>query len=189
MPENVEIKAVIRDWTSTLALVESLSDTPRQVLHQQDTFFRAATGRLKLREITQDNCSTAELIWYHRPDSPDAKRSTYQVTPISHPAETKSVLSHALGTLGTVKKERWLYLASQTRIHLDRVENLGTYLELEVVLSPGQSEGEGTTIARQLMEQLSIAPSDLLPGAYLDLARNSNAPSVSPCLRGEHLPG
>jgi predicted adenylyl cyclase CyaB len=55
-----------------------------------------------------------------------------------------------------VRKRRSLYQMGQTRIHLPEVEGLGTFLELEVVLGPGQGEHEGAMIAAELMAQLGI---------------------------------
>jgi adenylate cyclase class IV len=57
----------------------------------------------------------------------------------------------------------------QTRIHLPEVEGLGTFLELEVVLGPGQGEHEGAMIAAELMAQLGIRKGDLIEVAYIDL--------------------
>jgi adenylate cyclase class IV len=60
-------------------------------------------------------------------------------------------------------------MSGQTRIHLDKVEGLGDFLELEVVLRDGQSDAEGQAIAEDLMRALGVARTDLLVGAYLDL--------------------
>jgi predicted adenylyl cyclase CyaB len=68
-----------------------------------------------------------------------------------------------------VVKRRRLYLVDRTRVHLDRVEGLGTFVELEVVLRDEESVEEGMAVARQLLEQLGIANDQLLTGAYLDL--------------------
>jgi predicted adenylyl cyclase CyaB len=68
-----------------------------------------------------------------------------------------------------VRKKRWLYRVGQTRIHLDEVEGLGTFLELEVMLRPDESEGDGRATAATLMARLGIRESDLVPGAYMDL--------------------
>ena len=79
----------------------------------------------------------------------------------------------ASGIVGEVKKERHLYLCANTRIHIDHVENLGDFIELEVVLQPGQSEAQGTAIAKDLMDKLGIEPSELIDGAYIDLMDTS----------------
>jgi adenylate cyclase class IV len=60
-------------------------------------------------------------------------------------------------------------MAGQTRIHLDDVEGLGYFMELEVVMRKGQSDAEGQAIAEQLMEKLDIESGDLLDVAYMDM--------------------
>ena len=84
-------------------------------------------------------------------------------------AALREALARAHGVLGRVRKTRWLLLAGPTRIHLDRVENLGEFMELEVVLRDEQSLEEGQAIAESLMKQLGIAADQRLAGAYLDL--------------------
>jgi adenylate cyclase class IV len=71
--------------------------------------------------------------------------------------------------VGRVRKTRLLLIVGATRIHLDRVEGLGDFLELEVVLRDGQTAEEGEAVAAQLLRELRIAPSQLVAGAYLDL--------------------
>jgi predicted adenylyl cyclase CyaB len=84
----------------------------------------------------------------------------------------RTILTSILGVLGVVRKRRWLYRTGQTRIHLDRVEGLGEFMELEVVLGPGQTEAEGIGVARGLMNRLGIAEDQLVEAAYLDLLRD-----------------
>ncbi|TSN57744.1 hypothetical protein Baya_9074 [Bagarius yarrelli] len=79
------------------------------------------------------------------------------------------VLSDALGQVGEVKKERRLYIVGQTRVHVDTVEGLGDFMELEVVMKENQSTEEGVTIAHQLMQDLGVKKEDLIDGAYMDL--------------------
>ena len=42
------------------------------------------------------------------------------------------MLSLALDVRGVVKKTRYLYMVGQTRVHVDQVDNLGDFMELEV---------------------------------------------------------
>ncbi|XP_060800124.1 uncharacterized protein LOC132901619 isoform X2 [Neoarius graeffei] len=79
------------------------------------------------------------------------------------------VLSDALGQVGQVKKERRLYMVGQTRVHVDSVEGLGDFMELEVVMRENQSAEEGVAIAHQLMQDLGMKKEDLIDGAYMDL--------------------
>lgn len=71
-----------------------------------------------------------------------------------------------------VRKRRSLYLVGTTRIHIDEVEGLGYFLELEVVLQPAQTDGDGRVIAETLMAELGIRPEDLIEGAYIDMLEN-----------------
>lgn len=107
-------------------------------------------------------------MYYSRPDTEGPKLSDYSLSPVSNPEELHEVLSAALGQLGVVKKTRYLYLYGQTRIHLDQVEGLGNFMELEVVLTPDQTLEQGKKIADELMQKLEISERDLISGAYLD---------------------
>ena len=166
MPTNIEIKARLADPPKTRAIVEAISDRPPLTLHQRDTFFRCSHGRLKLREMGQGQ---AELIFYSRPDSAAAKQSDYEITAVADPESLLSVLSRALGVPQTVVKTRVLYLVGQTRVHLDSVDGLGDFLELEVVLRPGQDMAQGEAIAADLTDRLGIRDEDLCSTAYADM--------------------
>ena len=146
MPSNIEIKARLADLPRTRGLVAAINNTPPQTLRQRDTFFRCATGRLKLRET---GAGQAELIFYSRPDVAAAKQSDYEITPVADPVSLKSVLRRALGVTHVVEKTRVLYLVGQTRVHLDSVDGLGDFLELEVVLRSDQSPADGHALAAE----------------------------------------
>lgn len=89
MPRNVEIKARCRDFSRQAALAADLADGPSLVLQQQDTFFRVARGRLKLRRLGDGR---AELIQYQRPDRPGPSESRYLRVPISDPEALEAAL-------------------------------------------------------------------------------------------------
>jgi predicted adenylyl cyclase CyaB len=166
MPTNIEIKARARNFEEIRLRAESLSDTPVEVIPQEDIFFNAQKGRLKLRVLAGDR---AQLIYYTRPDQEGPKRSEYHIYETPDPENLKRVLELAYGIRGLVKKTRYLYLAGQTRVHLDVVEGLGQFMELEVVMGPGQSDAQGQAIAEELMNRLGVERGDLLEGAYMDL--------------------
>lgn len=166
MPANIEIKARLHDLEAVKARAEALSDAPVEVIPQEDTFFNVPKGRLKLRELGPGR---AQLVYYERPDTAGPKRSDYLLAGTSEPAPLKAALTAALGVRGVVRKTRYLYLAGQTRIHLDDVEGLGRFMELEVVLRPGQSDAEGRAVAEELLEKLGVDRDALIEGAYMDL--------------------
>lgn len=166
MPRNIEIKARARDWAALHAAAKRLASEPPQRIAQVDTFFLTPRGRLKLREFSRES---GELIYYERPDTHQAKTSHYQIVPTHEPQALGALLAAVLGVRGVVRKERWLYLAGQTRIHLDRVEGLGEFLELEVVLTETQTIDDGRQIAWTTQRQLGVDDRDLLDRAYIDL--------------------
>ena len=170
MPANIEIKARVSDLAALRQRAEALSDTPVQVIPQEDTFFHTPRGRLKLRLLQPDQ---AQLVYYERPDQDGPKRSNYHIYETKDPQGLKTALQMALGVRGVVRKTRYLYLAGQTRIHLDDVEGLGQFMELEVALREGQGDAEGQAIAEAMMVRLGVRPEDLLEGAYMDLLEKS----------------
>jgi adenylate cyclase len=166
MPANIEIKARARNFADLRTRAEALSDSPGQVIAQEDTFFQTAKGRLKLRQLAPD---LGQLVYYERTDASGPKRSDYILAGTSEPLALKAALTAALGVRGVIRKRRTLYLVGQTRLHLDEVDGLGEFMELEVVLRPEQSDAEGQAIARDLMTRLGVQEEDLLEGAYMDL--------------------
>ena len=165
MPTNIEIKARARNFEEIRSRAEKISDTPVTIIPQEDTFFNTPQGRLKLRRLADH----AELIYYTRPDRQGPKRSDYSLARSTDPENLRRVLELAYGIRGVVKKTRYLYLVGQTRVHLDDVEGLGQFMELEVVMGEGQSDLEGQKIAEDLMSVLGLEPTDLIDGAYMDL--------------------
>ncbi len=168
MPANIEIKARTEKFDELRERLSVLSGAPPEILLQEDTFFPSPNGRLKLRVLQS---GPAQLIHYDRPDQPGPKRSNYHVFETNDPESLKTALSRAFGVRGVVRKERLLYIVGQTRVHLDSVLELGHFVELEVVLKPGQSDAEGQAIARELMAKLDIREEDLLDRAYIDLLK------------------
>ena len=166
MPINIEIKARVRDFPELKRRAEALSDSPVEVIPQEDTFFVTPKGRLKLRVLAPDR---AQLVYYERPDQDGPKRSDYFIFNTNDPENLKTALKLALGIRGVVKKTRYLYMVGQTRVHLDDVEGLGQFMELEVVLRDDQSDDEGQAIANDLMKKLGVESTDLIEGAYMDL--------------------
>lgn len=166
MPSNIEVKARARNFAEIKARAEKLSDTSVEVIPQEDIFFNTPQGRLKLRVLVGEK---GQLIYYTRPDQEGPKRSDYHISYSTDPANLKRVLELAYGIRGVVRKTRYLYMVGQTRVHLDDVEGLGQFMELEVVMRDGQSDSEGQAIAEDLLERLGVEKSDLLEGAYMDL--------------------
>ena len=165
MERNVEFKPRVPDFPSLRNRVESICEVEPEVIIQEDTFFNVPKGRLKLR------CSDrkAELIYYERENSVGPGESRYLRSSSSNPDSLLDLLSAALGIRGVVRKKRTLFRKGQIRIHLDQVEDLGEFLEIEVVLKSEQTLSQGKEIALKIMERLDLEPEHLTSDAYIDL--------------------
>ena len=179
MPRNIEIKARIASVEALLPRARALADGAPELIEQDDTFFHVPQGRLKLRQFAD---GSAELIHYQRPDDGAARASDYVVVPVPDAAALRQALLRACGDHGRVRKRRWLLRAGATRIHLDRVEGLGDFIELEVVLQPGQADADGAAAAHALLAALGLAQAPREAGAYRDLlaARPPHPPPPDP---------
>lgn len=166
MPRNVEIKARLEHWAAVSQKVAALATEGPVQIAQDDTFFRCDNGRLKLRVFSD---SEGELIFYRRNDRQGPKESFYVRSPTSSPATLREALTLAHGEVGRVVKARTLYRVGRTRVHLDRVQGLGDFLELEVVLDEQEALETGVREAHRLMDAFGIAPAHLVGGAYVDL--------------------
>jgi len=170
MARNIEIKARIADIKDMIDRVAGLADQGPIEIFQDDTFFSCHNGRLKLRILSPKE---GQLIFYKRQDKSGPKESFYVISTTTAPDSLREVLSLACGQNGRVKKHRTLFMKERTRIHLDRVEGLGDFLELEVVLNEGEDPENGTAEANKLLERLGISHGQLLEGAYLDMYLHS----------------
>jgi predicted adenylyl cyclase CyaB len=168
MPTNVEIKAVLRDRVGAEAWATARCRSGPDVIEQEDVFFPCEGARLKLRILGPKH---GELIRYQRTDAAEARSSRYLLARTRDPEVLREILTATLGSAGVVRKTRLLYLVGQTRVHIDRVEGLGDFLELEVVMRPDQKEEEGKHIAEGLLSELGIGKVDLLAQAYVDMLR------------------
>jgi adenylate cyclase class IV len=172
MPRNVEIKARIGSVAEIAVRAAALADAGPTEIAQDDTFFPCPAGRLKLRQFAD---GSGELIFYQRADAQGPKESFYLLARTAEADALRALLSHAYGTAGRVVKQRTLFLAGPTRIHLDRVHGLGEFLELEVVLADDEAVEQGVQTAHRVMAELGVTPAQLVEGAYVDLLRDTAA--------------
>ena len=166
MATNIEIKAWVIDYKEAKTRIEHLVRNEPQILQQVDTFFQISTGRLKLRQLSP---SEGQLIFYQRPDQNGPTLSEYHISRTAEPETLKHVLGSALGVRGVVQKTRLVYLVENVRIHLDRVEGLGDFIEIEVVLDEDMGSTVGEKQAQIWIANLGIREADLIKGAYIDL--------------------
>lgn len=163
---NIEIKARVESLELLATRAAAIATGGPVEIVQDDTFFPCSAGRLKLRDFLD---GTGELIFYRRANERGPKESFYLRSPTTSPGSLRESLILAYGQLGRIRKHRTVFLVGRTRLHLDRVANLGTFVELEVVLQDNESSEAAAREAEELMKTLDIRPQQLVESAYLDL--------------------
>jgi adenylate cyclase class IV len=163
---NLELKAVAADLSRLRRILRTLGarHEPRP-LDQVDWYFEVPRGRLKLRQ--RKGAQTAELIFYVRPDARRPRASEYQTLPTSDAAGLLRLLRAMFAAGVCVRKRRDLWLLGETRVHLDQVNRLGSFVEIEVPFA--RSATEARRVMSLLRERLGIPPGDVLACSYADL--------------------
>jgi predicted adenylyl cyclase CyaB len=171
---NLELKVRLpaKGLAAVRARIEALGVAVER-LCQHDRYFTVPEGRLKLRTISYDTeSSRAELIAYRRPDTDGSRWSSYRIAPLD-PAEVAplaAALEHVMPVLVEVRKRRDVAMLGATRIHLDVVEELGAFVELETVIGE-QADNEAEREHREVIERLGLDAWPAEAGSYSDLLR------------------
>jgi adenylate cyclase class IV len=176
---NFEFKARLQSFARIHSILAQHKISLAATLRQTDTYYHVKNGRLKLREIANE---TAQLIFYQRHDQAEIKRSDYLIAAVTSAGALREVLAAAFGIRAVIKKTRELYLLPRKfglysgraapdliRLHLDSVEGLGHFLEIEVILKDGETSQIAEDEANIWLREFDIAPEDLLAGSYADL--------------------
>ena len=169
---NIELKARDADPARSLATCQSLGADDQGVLLQSDTYFRILNGRLKLRE---QEGATPHLIAYERSDEVGQRESRYWLVEVADAEGIKAALSAALGIRIVVAKRRRLFLWRSVRIHLDEVDGLGNFIELEAVAPPDSDLSCEEARVQTLRQAFEIDDADLIGVSYSDLALGASA--------------
>ncbi|MBI5116311.1 class IV adenylate cyclase [Candidatus Poribacteria bacterium] len=167
MTRNIELKVFVNSFAEILPLLKNMGAKFEETLRQVDTYYGSANGRLKIREINGRNF---ELIFYERPNSRTSRISDYtriDVAPEQLHA-LKGVLKKTFGERVAVRKERKLWMHGHTRIHLDKVESLGTFIELETVVKEERLK-EARMEHNKIVESLGLSRIEKLGVSYSDM--------------------
>lgn len=169
--QNLEAKFKLPDLERARRTAESLGYQFTGVLRQHDVFFRVARGKLKLREERSGERAEVMLIHYGREPSHDLKLSNYQIMPVADPEQMRAILAAALGTLAEVRKERALLIKENVRLHLDAVDGLGSFGEIEAVLGEDAALAASREQVGELLDALGVRRANLIGVSYADMLR------------------
>jgi predicted adenylyl cyclase CyaB len=160
---NIELKAIDPDPACSLEVCRRLGARDEGVLWQRDSYFNVSTGGLKLRE---QRPGRAHLIQFERAEEPRQRESRYRIVELDDPQTLLAALTAALGLKVTVTKRRRLFLWQNVRIHLDDVEGLGAFIELEAVAPADSDLRHEHALVERLREAFSIADDRLSARGY-----------------------
>ena len=163
---NVEIKARSARHVQIKALLVQRNARRVGLDHQIDTYFRVQEGRLKLREGSIEN----SLIYYSRSNQAGPKRSDVLLYKLAPDPALKNVLTASNGVLVVVDKQREIWFDGNVKLHLDTVNGLGTFVEIEAIDADGsRSEESLRQQCDKWIQLLEIEKDDLVEVSYSDL--------------------
>ncbi len=169
--ELLELKARVESLDNVRKKLRDIKAIYTGIFRQIDTYYNSPKDRLKLREVA--NSEEAKLIYYDREDITGPKKCLAIIIDIQEPRQFKVLFQKLLGEKVIVDKEREIYTYKGTQIHLDKVQNLGTFIEFERKTT---NLNEDQKIIEELMKTLQIKSQDLIPLSYSDLLTQSQKP-------------
>jgi len=162
---NLEAKFRLSNHAEAESRAGAIGYTRRAILHQRDTFFRVANGKLKMREEN----GSAVLIFYQRDESGPLMLSNYEIVKVADPPRTLRILAAALGPLAVVDKVRTLMMRDNVRLHLDKVTRLGDYGEIEAVIADGDDPEQSRNAVNEILAALGVGQTDLIDMSYFEM--------------------
>ncbi len=167
---NIEQKARIDDHDAALATALSLGAEDRGEIEQEDTYFSLGRYRIKLRESSDgQHC----LIGYSRPDEPGARKSQFRLQPVENPESKRKLLAKTYGVKVVVRKWRRVFIfEGHVRIHVDRVEGLGDFIEFEGVLEDDYDEWAALLDLARLAHDFGLDERDMIATSYSTLIKD-----------------
>lgn len=170
MPRNIEVKVALADAAPARAAALALGARSQGVEVQTDRYYELAGGRrVKLRTRQGGG---AELIRYERPETDGVRASDYTITPVRD-AEAGACLVPKGDAVAVVRKRREVLLLDNVRIHLDDVDGLGTFLELEAVVDPAHDDATCHVQVATLLDRLGLAGAEPIRASYGELVRDA----------------
>ena len=163
---NFEIKAKLDNQDKIREILKSRGADFKGIDHQIDTYFKVNFGKLKLREGKIENY----LIYYQRENKRGPKQSNIILFEVSPGSSLKEILTESLEILVVVDKKREIYFIGNVKFHIDTVDNLGTFLEIEAIDKSGKMDKKKLFKQCQFFLNLfKISQEDLISVSYSDL--------------------
>lgn len=170
--KNIEYKAELRDPDLARAIAREIGANAIVKVQQTDTYYNVASGRLKKREAVALDRAVAtpepvEYIVYERANRVDLRASDYSI--LTEPELRQRYGQAPLPVWLTVTKIRELWMWRSVRIHLDKVDHLGWFFEIESLVREPADEQHAKLLADQIRATFAPALGEPVAGSYSDL--------------------
>lgn len=163
--QNVEVKYELRDADLCRSIIARLGARLAATLRQRDTYFRVPDGRLKKREVDGEG---TEWVMYHRLNRAKPRLSNFTIY-----TEQEALARFGQAPLPVwviVEKSREVWLMGEVRLHIDDVERLGRFFEIEALVTPRQHVGLCRREVDRIVKELGpIVLGELIPVSYSDM--------------------
>ncbi|HPG11135.1 MAG TPA: class IV adenylate cyclase [Chitinophagaceae bacterium] len=178
---NVEIKAKCSDPDFVRTYLNKAGADFKGTDLQTDTYFKVPTGRLKIREGNIEN----SLIYYQREDNAGPKNSHFHLIKLDNPSGLKEILVQTMGVKVIVQKAREIYYIRNVKFHIDKVDGLGSFLEIEAGnILADLNEQELAAQCNHYLKEFKVREADLIKESYSDILINRLADNDSPHFSG-----
>jgi predicted adenylyl cyclase CyaB len=164
---NFELKTRISDCEKIVKKIMSIGAIYKETMNQIDYYLQTGVNKEKIREI---NNQEIYFISYKRLETKGKKDSNYTIKTLS--LEQKELFLRNNSPLCIVNKVRHLWIYKNTRIHIDNVNNLGDFMELETVIK-NISKNQGFDEFNEIVSKLKIDLDKTEPYSYSDLILNN----------------
>jgi predicted adenylyl cyclase CyaB len=169
---NIELKALDPEPLASLERCHALGAKRGGEKWQRDTHFEVKRGGLKLRE---EDPGRPHLIQFERAGQAHERESRYRILDVQDAAALSASLAAAVGIRAVVVKRRLVVLWRGVRIHLDDVEGLGTFIELEAVAPPHSDLARERELVAFLRTALAITSDRVISRGYAEQLLSSSA--------------
>ena len=168
MPKNFEIKCRIRNLSEIKKILVSDRSYKYSIEKQKDIYYKVKSGRLKLRIINEKN---SDLIYYNRKEKNRERVSNFVISSTINFKELNFIMTKQFEVMVIVNKKREIFVKDNIRIHLDTVNKLGNFLEIEIMF---KDLNKAKKMMSELKDMLNLNTKDFIKSSYSDLLINKN---------------